>query len=256
MWCGNVPSDASQDELDAFFNSQSVVPNSISSIFNISRSQCCFVNFTSQEALESGISKFNGMPIRPDEGVRSARLVCRVRRKEDDLKAGVGGQRGRGVHTGWVKEKQQQQQQQAMVVLNRERENKEVGEEVANIAAGASAGGSGSVGPATGIPVSRAKAHHQGSQGSIRTISSQASTDSTCKFSRSRFFFSRLHASPLLSSRSLTEADCLSLSLLSFFLLSPCEELPRPLLHHEVVRLFSLTFSFAFPTLPRRVEQG
>ncbi|KAL7418109.1 YT521-B-like domain-containing protein [Mrakia frigida] len=123
MWCGNVPSDATQDELDAFFNSQSVVPNSISSIFNISRSQCCFVNFNSQEALESGIAKFNGIPIRPDEGVRSARLVCRVRRKEDDLKAGVGAQRGRGVHTGWVREKQQQQQQLEQVI--RERENKE-----------------------------------------------------------------------------------------------------------------------------------
>jgi hypothetical protein len=36
---------------------------------------------------------------------RCPKLVCRVRKKGDDLKAGVGGQRGVGMHTRWVKEK-------------------------------------------------------------------------------------------------------------------------------------------------------
>jgi hypothetical protein len=35
-------------------------------------------------------------------------LLCRVRRKDDDLKAGVGGQRGMGIHTRWVKDKEAQ----------------------------------------------------------------------------------------------------------------------------------------------------
>lgn len=29
-------------------------------------------------------------------------MVCRVRRKDDDLRAGVGAQRGTGMHRGWI----------------------------------------------------------------------------------------------------------------------------------------------------------
>lgn len=35
---------------------------------------------------------------------RCPKLVCRVRKKGDDVKAGVGGQRGTGLHARWVKE--------------------------------------------------------------------------------------------------------------------------------------------------------
>lgn len=159
MWVGNVASDATQDELLAFF-SKSVPDGSIASIFNISRSQCCFVNFNSQEALDRGIQTFNGTPLRPDEGARSPRLVCRVRRKEDDLKAGVGGQRGRGVHTGWVKERQAAAASQM--------------KSAAAAVEGAEDGGEdGATTTQTRHPA------HQTSTSSIRTISSQASTDSS-----------------------------------------------------------------------------
>lgn len=124
MWAGNVPSDAVHDELWRFFKQGSsnnstrsgspatvsskgkseTLYDGVSSIFLISRSNCAFVNFETETHLLSAIDRFNGKPLRPHDS-RCPRLVCRVRRKDDDLKAGVGGQRGMGVHTRWIKEK-------------------------------------------------------------------------------------------------------------------------------------------------------
>ncbi|KAJ6583848.1 YT521-B-like domain-containing protein [Mycena vulgaris] len=127
MWAGNVPSDAGHDELWHFFtqpadgggssnsssssNDGSAASASgtagnhsgVLSIFLISRSSCAFVNYETEAHLEAAIKRFNGVPLRADP--RCARLVCRVRRKDDDLRAGVGGQRGMGMHTRWVKMK-------------------------------------------------------------------------------------------------------------------------------------------------------
>lgn len=124
MWAGNVPSDTVHDELWRFFkqppsgrSTRSASPergfsndmddslyDGVSSIFLISRSNCAFVNFDTEAHLNSAIKRFNGKPLRPND-TRCPRLVCRVRRKDDDLKAGVGGQRGMGIHTRWIKEK-------------------------------------------------------------------------------------------------------------------------------------------------------
>lgn len=121
MWVGNVPSDATPDELRAFFNrpippqspSQSrespnppQVYGGVSSIFLIARSNCAFVNFESEAQLEAAIAHFHGKPIRPDNPP-CPRLVCRVRKRTDDLKAGVGAQRGHGMHINWVKEQRE-----------------------------------------------------------------------------------------------------------------------------------------------------
>ena len=80
------------------------------SVFLISRSKCAFVNFETEKGLLEAISRFNGIPLRTDDP-RCAKLVCRVRRKDDDLKAGVGGQRGMGMHMRWVKEQKQKNQE-------------------------------------------------------------------------------------------------------------------------------------------------
>ncbi|KAI0662003.1 YT521-B-like domain-containing protein [Cubamyces menziesii] len=146
MWTGNVPSDATHDELWRFFNSppspgsgSSVGPTStqsapagplgstttastsssseslyggVSSIFLISRSNCAFVNFHSEAHLQAAIRHFNGLPLRPDDP-RCPRLVCRVRAREDDLKAGVGGQRGAGLHVRWVRDKKERDREAA-----------------------------------------------------------------------------------------------------------------------------------------------
>lgn len=110
MWAGNVPSDATHDELWRFFNTPpesdlepTTTTTGVLSIFLISRSSCAFINYETEEFLQQAISRFNGVPLRPNDP-RCARLVCRVRRKDDDLKAGVGGQRGMGMHMRWVRE--------------------------------------------------------------------------------------------------------------------------------------------------------
>lgn len=111
MWVGNVPSDATHDELWRFFSTTQSPMNvdgeegsGVVSIFLISRSSCAFVNYDSEQRLQSAIEKFNGVQLRPSD-TRCPRMVCRVRRRGDDLKAGVGGQRGMGMHTRYVKDK-------------------------------------------------------------------------------------------------------------------------------------------------------
>ena len=120
MWAGNVPSDAKRDELREFFNQPLPRPLSptstepaedrqqlyggVSSIFIMSRTNCAFVNFETEAQLGAATVRFNGQPIRPHDPC-CLPLVCRVRRREDVLMAGVGGQRGSGMHVKWVKER-------------------------------------------------------------------------------------------------------------------------------------------------------
>lgn len=75
----------------------------VSSIFLISRSSCAFVNLETQDELLLAISFFNHRLLRPLDP-RCPKLVCRVRKMDDDLKAGVGGQRGAGIHTKYVQD--------------------------------------------------------------------------------------------------------------------------------------------------------
>ena len=131
MWAGNVPSDVTEDELRDFLNQplsptesgpqmdrQQQVYGGVSTVFLISRSNCAFVNFDSEAQLKAALARFNGLPIRPDDQ-RYPRLVCRVRKKEDDLMAGVGAQRGSGMHTKWVKEQKARiQREQADIVAS------------------------------------------------------------------------------------------------------------------------------------------
>ncbi|ORY22021.1 YT521-B-like domain-domain-containing protein [Naematelia encephala] len=110
MWVGNVPNNTSHEELWRYFNT--TVPISLegsdepwrgpSSIFLISRSSCAFVNLSSQNDLDRAVAFFNGRALRPWDP-RCPLMVCRVRRKDDDLRAGVGAQRGTGMHREWVK---------------------------------------------------------------------------------------------------------------------------------------------------------
>ena len=118
MWVGNVPDNTSHDELWRYLtlppspgsDPSESVDNGVSSIFLISRSNCAFVNYETEESLRRAITWFNGQQMRPQEW-RCPRLVCRARRKEDDLRAGVGGQRGMGVHTRYIREQRQKEKQ-------------------------------------------------------------------------------------------------------------------------------------------------
>ena len=112
MWAGNVPSDTTNEELWEFFNkppdsSEGTEENAgVSSVFLIARSNCAFVNFDTEAHLNAAITRFNGQKIRPDDP-KCQNLVCRVRKRTDDLRAGVGGQRGVGLHTKWIQERKQ-----------------------------------------------------------------------------------------------------------------------------------------------------
>ncbi|KAL5524411.1 hypothetical protein ACEPAF_9551 [Sanghuangporus sanghuang] len=153
MWIGNVPSDATHDELWRFFT-RPVSPSipltaelrspyrqqqpqpphlpagllsptgsssasdtnpadtsGVQSVFLIARSNCAFVNYASEEYLAAAVQRFNGIPLRPGDP-RCPRLVCRVRGKDEDLRAGVGAQRGTGVHTRWVREQRERAREQ------------------------------------------------------------------------------------------------------------------------------------------------
>lgn len=114
MWVGNIPSDCDHDELYNFFDAI-LYPNledadegstesprsGVTSVFLIQQSNCAFVNYDSEVRLLNAVEKTNGVALRPDDP-RCLKLVSRVRRKGEDEKAGVGAQRGVGMHTSWV----------------------------------------------------------------------------------------------------------------------------------------------------------
>ncbi|WFD45031.1 hypothetical protein MPSI1_003707 [Malassezia psittaci] len=126
MWCGNVPGDASQEELWQFFTQTSDSirsPNApmqnapqdthgVLSIFIMSRSNCAFVNFSSARHLDRACSLFHDTKLRPKSN--NVPLVCRARRSEDVEHAGVAAQRGKGVHTSWYRKEKQQQKQKSI----------------------------------------------------------------------------------------------------------------------------------------------
>jgi hypothetical protein len=100
MWVGNVPADASLNELYSFFGQGPSIPekerttagaigtggvvepttgdeasatgtdigvggsSGVVSVFLISRSNCAFVNYVSEASLQRGVDYFNGRPLR------------------------------------------------------------------------------------------------------------------------------------------------------------------------------------------------
>uniref|UniRef100_V5F1H8 YTH domain-containing protein n=1 Tax=Kalmanozyma brasiliensis (strain GHG001) TaxID=1365824 RepID=V5F1H8_KALBG len=76
------------------------------SIFIISRSNCAFVNYATSTHLDRAVKYFQGKQVRPRD-TRCPKLVCRVRKKDDEAQAGVAGQRGRGIHVAWLKQQRE-----------------------------------------------------------------------------------------------------------------------------------------------------
>jgi hypothetical protein len=73
----------------------------IESIHVIGRSNCAFVNFVTDLHLQHAIAVAHGTRLRPWD-LRGKELVCRLRKKEEDQKSGVGAQRGGGMHVAYV----------------------------------------------------------------------------------------------------------------------------------------------------------
>lgn len=112
IWVGNVPPDSSVEELFSYFSRQSahaprlslgeyaaLPPNcGLVSIHLISKSRCCFANFSTPHALHLAVRDLNGSKLR----LGAPRLVVRVRDMHSELSSGVGLQRGRKLHRNWV----------------------------------------------------------------------------------------------------------------------------------------------------------
>ncbi|KAJ7627769.1 YT521-B-like domain-containing protein [Mycena polygramma] len=84
MWVGDVPPNASHTELWRFFAHRSDA--GVCAVALIPRSGCAFVSYASVPHLHAAVARFNGRPLRGAD----APLMCRVRREEDDLRAGLG----------------------------------------------------------------------------------------------------------------------------------------------------------------------
>ncbi|TKY85248.1 hypothetical protein EX895_006328 [Sporisorium graminicola] len=150
LWCGNVPQDATVEELWEVFSRLTldeyrrwlaspegqehaaegaeastdgdVEEHGVLSIFIISRSNCAFINYASLPHLTRAVKYFHGKQVRPLDP-RCPKLVCRVRKKDDEAQAGVAGQRGRGIHVAWLK--QQRELERARDAPNGELPSKE-----------------------------------------------------------------------------------------------------------------------------------
>jgi hypothetical protein len=144
---------AEPDEPPPDYNSQG-----IESIHLISRSNCCFVNMASKRHLDHAIKVCNGLSLRPHDP-RCRALVCRVRKKEDDNKTGVGAQRGKGMHQNWVKE------QEKMVKLD---------ESTRSQAAGAVASIADS--PRSDAPAEKVSAFTSHSASTVNSVSTNSTT--------------------------------------------------------------------------------
>ncbi|WAR55433.1 hypothetical protein PtB15_6B174 [Puccinia triticina] len=97
LWVGNIPNDASHEELWKFFSAQrqqqAPLPGAgVESIHLIARSNCAFVNYISQAHLAQAIACSNGKPLRALDPYCKP-LLCRIRKPEDNIKSGVGAQR-------------------------------------------------------------------------------------------------------------------------------------------------------------------
>ncbi|SCV73425.1 BQ2448_7351 [Microbotryum intermedium] len=107
MWCGNIPSDATEAELLDFFSVRGASATTaaelygVESIHLIARSNCAFVNYTSEFLMQQAITRSNGVSLRANDR-RCKPLVCRRRMREDDAKSGVGAQRGAGLHLSYI----------------------------------------------------------------------------------------------------------------------------------------------------------
>jgi YT521-B-like domain len=85
------------------------------SIFIITRSSCAFINYATPRHLERALVFFQGQSLRPEDP-RCPKLVCRVRKKDDEAQAGVAGQRGRGIHVAWLKEHERKAKEESQTL--------------------------------------------------------------------------------------------------------------------------------------------
>jgi len=202
LWAGNVP-NVSIDELWSFFSTipveESGLPSQpvgtseeereatqdqhgILSIHLISRSNCCFINYISEDYLNRALGYFHGKIILPDNP-RCQRLVVRIRKKGDEQMSGVAGQRGKGMHVAWVKE-QERKKKEAVIIRGEETLPATPGKQKPQQTKPESPSehsttGSTSTGSGQAKAGTRPSPTHDSSSGSIGSVNSFTSTNSS-----------------------------------------------------------------------------
>jgi RNA recognition motif-containing protein len=75
LWCGNLPARTNINELKDHFARDAT--DEIESVFLISKSNCAFVNYKTEEACRAAQARFH------DSRFQGAKLVCRLRRNRE-----------------------------------------------------------------------------------------------------------------------------------------------------------------------------
>ena len=81
LWVGNLPSGTQVTTLKDYFSREAT--KSIESVFLISKSNCAFVNYRTDEACAAAMNRFH------DSRFQGVRLVCRLRRSSTTPTTGV-----------------------------------------------------------------------------------------------------------------------------------------------------------------------
>jgi RNA recognition motif-containing protein len=81
VWVGNLPPGANVIDLKEHFSSEAT--NDILSVFLISKSNCAFVNYKTEESCSTAMTRFH------DSRFNGMRLVCRLRRSSVNASTGV-----------------------------------------------------------------------------------------------------------------------------------------------------------------------
>ncbi|KAL8703610.1 MAG: hypothetical protein Q9201_003209 [Fulgogasparrea decipioides] len=81
LWVGNLPSGSQITDLKDHFSREAT--NTIESVFLISKSNCAFVNYRTEEACAAAMTRFH------DSRFQAVRLVCRLRKSATASATGV-----------------------------------------------------------------------------------------------------------------------------------------------------------------------
>lgn len=81
LWCGNLPTQTNIIELKDYFSYNAT--SQIQSVFLISKSNCAFINYKTEESCATALARFH------DSHFRGVKLVCRLRRGSTASPAGT-----------------------------------------------------------------------------------------------------------------------------------------------------------------------
>lgn len=119
MWIGNVPSDATEQEIRNFIVAAVLYPYTLAnaphsayaalptSVHVMAYTHCAFANFQNDIALTHAIAACSWKSLRPWELPYLPKLICKVGTLQEELTSGVNVQRHSRMHVNWVRKMKQ-----------------------------------------------------------------------------------------------------------------------------------------------------